>query len=401
MVASEKSTQEERASVARGPIKRKDFFGIILAPEGWLRDDRQGRLRLYPRKDPAMADNETISCPECAGDFPEVGNPVNRRSFLRVGGGTAALAALGSLDANAPPTQAAAPIARKPKPAEDLIRELYTNLKENQKKRVGLPMDHKTGKLLTRLKIVNSPIGGVRIDKAYTKPQQELIERIVKAICSDEDGYRRISRNYRWDDSGSLGGCSGTIFGDPTAKTGFAFVLAGHHLTIRCDGEAKDGIGFGGPMYYGHSPHGYSRGNVFYYQTKSVLKVYDALSEKQRKQAVVKGSPGELEPSIQFRKKSDDLPGIHAEDLSKDQLKLVEQVMRDILSPYRKDDVDEVMEIVKKNGGMSKIHLAFYPDSAMKSDAPWHFWRLEGPGFIWNYRVLDHVHTYVNVSSNI
>ena len=29
------------------------------------------------------------------------------------------------------------------------------------------------------------------------------------------------------------------------------------------------------------------------------------------------------------------------------------------------------------------------------------FWRLEGPGFVWNYRVLPHVHTYVNISSKL
>lgn len=75
--------------------------------------------------------------------------------------------------------------------------------------------------------------------------------------------------------------------------------------------------------------------------------------------------------------------------------------MRDVLSPYRKEDVDEVMDIIKTNGGMEKIHLAFYPDAKMKDNEPWHFWRLEGPGFVWNYRVLPHVHTYVNISSKV
>ena len=65
------------------------------------------------------------------------------------------------------------------------------------------------------------------------------------------------------------------------------------------------------------------------------------------------------------------------------------------------EDVDEVMRIIKKNGGMEKIHLAFYPDAKMKDDEPWHFWRLEGPGFVWNYRPLPHVHTYVNISSKL
>ena len=73
--------------------------------------------------------------------------------------------------------------------------------------------------------------------------------------------------------------------------------------------------------------------------------------------------------------------------------------MRTVLSPYRKQDADEVMEIIKTNGGLDKIHLAFYQDRQMNDKEPWHFWRLEGPGFVWNFRVLPHVHTYVNISS--
>jgi hypothetical protein len=81
------------------------------------------------------------------------------------------------------------------------------------------------------------------------------------------------------------------------------------------------------------------------------------LDGAQRKKAVVKGSPGEQAKSVTFRKDPAAMPGILYADLSADQKKLVETVMRDVLSPYRKEDADEVMEIVKKNGGMEKIHL--------------------------------------------
>jgi hypothetical protein len=74
-------------------------------------------------------------------------------------------------------------------------------------------------------------------------------------------------------------------------------------------------------------------------------------------------------------------------------------VMRDILSPYRKEDVDEVMDIVKANGGLEEMHLAFYADKDRpQKGEPWHFWRLEGPGFVWNYRVIPHVHCFVNIA---
>ena len=42
-------------------------------------------------------------------------------------------------------------------------------------------------------------------------------------------------------------------------------------------------------------------------------------------------------------------------------------------------------------GGMEQIKLAFYPESLTDEKEPWSFWRLEGPGFVWNYRVLPHV----------
>jgi hypothetical protein len=112
---------------------------------------------------------------------------------------------------------------------------------------------------------------------------------------------------------------------------------------------------------------------------------------------VKRGNPGEGAGSVRFKKNAQDRPGIRADELTKDQRALVETVMRDVLSPFRKEDVDEVMAIVKKNGGMDKIQLAFYPDADMKDDEPWHFWRLEGPGFVWNFRVLPHVHTYVHI----
>lgn len=64
----------------------------------------------------------------------------------------------------------------------------------------------------------------------------------------------------------------------------------------------------------------------------------------------------------------------------------------------RREDTDEVMDIVRRNGGLERIHLAFYKKRDLE-DSPYHFWRLEGPGFVWNYRVLPHVHTYVNIAS--
>src|SRR5207247_2301357 len=115
----------------------------------------------------------------------------------------------------------------------------------------------------TRKGMYNQAINNIRIKDVYTKAQQELIEKIVKSMSAGDQGYRQISRAGTWDNSRTFDSCGALIFGDPTPGKKFAFVFAGHHLTIRCDGDTEEGPAFGGPIYYGHSPNGYSRGNLF------------------------------------------------------------------------------------------------------------------------------------------
>lgn len=331
-------------------------------------------------------------CPECEGT-----NSFDRRSFFRtVGGQAAAILAIGGAAGAARALDTVKP-KLVVKPAEDLVRELFATLSAEQKPMVVFPWDHanKNG-IPTRLGMYNAPIGK-KIRDVYTKPQQELLDRIFRSIAAGDEGYHRLSRGGNFDASGSFTGIGATIYGEPTDKNKFSLVFAGHHLTVRCDGNSEADAAFGGPMYYGHTPDGSSKENVFYYQTQAVWSVFNALSEKQRKAASIDGTPGELAPSVQFRKNGMKFPGLSIQELSKDQRALVESVMRELLSPFRKEDADEVMDLLKKNGGMEKIHLAFYYEES--GDAiQWHFWRLEGPGFIWNFRVLPHVHTYVNIA---
>jgi len=242
--------------------------------------------------------------------------------------------------------------------------------------------------------------GNARIGQVFTPAQQNLVTQTLQAISSGEEGYKQLTRDGTYDASGSLQNCGAYIFGNPTQGQ-YSWVFSGHHLTVRCDGNSEPGAAFGGPMYYGHSPLGYSARNCFYYQTQAVRQVFDSLSATQRQRAILNGSPGELMPSITFRPAGQARPGLPATELTADQRTLVEQVMRTLISPYRQEDADEVMEIVRRNGGLEQLHLAFYRDPGSNDPARWHFWRLEGPGFVWNYRILPHVHCYVNISSQV
>ncbi len=289
------------------------------------------------------------------------------------------------------------PSTRTANPAEEIVKELYTTLSDEQKKAVCLTFEDPK-----RLSVNPNRALNVVINKVYNSKQIELIQRIVKAISSGEEGYQKISRGGTWDASKSFGNCGANFFGDPI-KGDYAFLFTGHHLTIRCDGNFKDCIAFGGPIYYGHTPNGYSDKNIFNYQTKQVMKVFDALDEKQRMKALITmGNPGEGKKSITLHPEQKDHPGVHIAELGEDQKGLIKEVMKAILSPFRSEDVDEVMAIIKKSGGMEKISLAFYNEGyegeKTSKNQPWSFWRLEGPGFVWNYRVLPHVHTYVKIA---
>jgi hypothetical protein len=341
---------------------------------------------------------QTKQCPEC-----DATDSVGRRDFLLAMGGTAVtlsgLELTSKASAQTATTQPAAQ-PRQAKPAEALVRELYQGLTEQQRARVVYPWNHgPANQTPTRQRMYNAAIfTNHKIGDVYTQAQQDLCERILRSISSDEEGYRRLTRNGTWDGSQRFPNCGAYIFGDPTNNQQFAWVFTGHHLTVRCDGNSEANTGFGGPMYYGHSPDGFSQRNVFNYQTRAVLEVWDALSEQQRTAATIRmyPQPREQEGSIRFRR-DNAYPGMPIRDLSADQRRLVETVMRNLLSPYRREDADEVMDLIRRNGGMERIHLGFYKDA----DTPagqWDFWRLEGPGFVWNYRIMPHVHTYVNIA---
>lgn len=346
-----------------------------------------------------MLKESTYYCPECDDGRDHEGGMPNRsrRDFLRtLGGGTVALVAGGVLNTR---LLAAEGVERKAGPAEDLIRELYASLDDKQKKEVVQPWDHAGDGRPTRLSTFNAAPLNKKIADTYTPAQQDLVKKTLKAILSGDEAYERLTRHGTWDSSGSFEGCGAVLFGDPTGKDKFSWVFAGHHLTLRCDGNSEPGAAFGGPMYYGHSANGYADSNVYLYQTHKVHEVFDALDEDQRKRALAPTNPGDGLRAIRFRPDGEPVPGIAYKDLSADQQKLVETVMRTLLGPFRKEDGDEVMQLIKANGGMEKIHLAFFRDGELAGRQRWDVWRLEGPGFVWNFRVLPHVHCFVNIAT--
>jgi Protein of unknown function (DUF3500) len=334
-----------------------------------------------------MAEARKIICPECG---EEAGSP-SRRDFLK-GVGAAAVAA----SANVLPLFAVprAVRAADPKAApETIVKRLYDSLNDKQKEVVCLPWDNPA-----RTKIsANWAITKPTIKEFFNGEQQEMISDIFRG-CTSEEGFKRFLKQMDEDQPGGFGHYHVALFGKPGEP--FQWVMTGRHVTIRCDGNFDDGRAFGGPMVYGHGTGDSMKGlpgNVFYYQTLRANEVFGMLDGKQQDKALLEKAPPEA--AVQIRGPKAQFPGIAIADLSPDQKKLVQTVMKDLLAPYREDDVKEAMSCLGAGGGLDKMHIAFYKDHDIGSDKIWDIWRLEGPTFVWHFRGAPHVHTYVNIAS--
>ena len=77
----------------------------------------------------------------------------------------------------------------------------------------------------------------------------------------------------------------------------------------------------------------------------------------------------------------------------------LQKVLQALIEPFRKDDQDEALECMKRQGGLDKCYLSFYKEGAL-AEGEWDNWRLEGPSFVWYFRGEPHVHVWVNVADD-
>ncbi len=318
------------------------------------------------------------TCSDCS--------PVNRRSFVRAVTGASALALLAGRSVNAGlfsgPSLTSA--------SETAVSEFYKSLTDVQKKTLCFPFEHQLRHRISANWHVTEPTLG---ESFYTTQQREMIARIVKGLCSEE-GHERMERQMN-DDAGGLHEFSVAMFGEPGAGA-FEFMLTGRHLTLRADGNSVDKAAFGGPIVYGHDQiEKDASKNIYFYQTQQTNNVFKSLTEEQAGKALLTSAPKEAD--VQLQGAAGKFAGIKVEELNADQKTQVEKTLGVLLAPYRKEDVEEVMEILKESGGVDHLHMAFFQQEDIGGDKTWDIWRVEGPSFVWHFRGAPHVHAYINI----
>lgn len=325
-----------------------------------------------------MNQSNRSTCSECATS--------DRRDFLRTVGG-AALATVAAPIFNA--SVYASPTSKSS--AETVAAELYNSLSAEQKKTVCFAFeDALRSKINANWHITKPKID----DEFYTKQQRAMAQEICKKVMS-EDGYQRLLKQTEYDDGG-LGAYSMAMFGSPESGK-FEWTLTGRHLTLRADGDSVDRAAFGGPLIYGHGQED-PKENLYLYQTQQANEVFKALDAKQAQKALQTNMPPN-EAAVQIQGANGSFPGITVKELTPDQQKLVEATLKVLLAPYRQEDTDEVMAILKADGGVGSLNMAFYQKDDLNNDKLWDIWRVEGPSFVWHFRGAPHVHAYINIGS--
>jgi hypothetical protein len=178
--------------------------------------------------------------------------------------------------------------------------------------------------------------------------------------------------------------------------------MTGRHLTVRADGDSQDHVALGGPIFHGHAASGFNEkvghpGNIFWHQAVLANQVFDVLDGKQQEMALVPKRPREQD--VAFRKDRK-FPGIPIAALAPDQTAAVQRVIESLIEPYRKEDREEVMRCLDRQGGLKACSLGFYKDGDIGDDQQWDNWRLEGPSLVWYFRGTPHVHIWINVADD-
>jgi len=340
------------------------------------------------------------SCPDCDRDEAQ-NDPenLNRREFfkkvgLTVGGIAVASAAAHILPAVAQTVPAPAAVAKAPK-AETLVKTLFNSLTPKQRETLCMSWnDPLRSKVQANWAIVKPTIEDV-----FTADQKEMVHGILRGVTTEE-WYPKILEQMK-NDGGGIDQYHVALFGDPNSAK-FEWVLTGRHVTLRADGHSNANAAFGGPIFYGHAikdteDPGHP-GNIYWQQGVKANAVLAAMDGKQREKALLEKAPEESRIKLQGAEGV--FPGIAIGELTRDQKEQVQTVMHSLLSPYRPSDAKEVMDEIAANGGLDKIHLAFYKQEDLGNDHIWDIWRLEGPSLVWHFRGAPHVHTWVNVAKD-
>lgn|GEM_PF-4785789 len=332
-----------------------------------------------------MADVHPLS--EAARD-----HDLSRRAFVRTTVGATAWAVASPLVIV---EAAESVIPQTTSEVESPVVKLFHALDGQQRGRICFPFDHP---LRTRVQnhwaIVEPTI------RDLSQEQQSLCRAIFKALCSD-DGHGRFLRQMEEDDGG-FENYHVALFGTPEADQPLEWVLTGRHATLRADARRPEGVGLGGPLFFGHGAPCASKreGNVWW----DLVEIAQALTKILDNDQLACAFPARI-PKNPSRPIPGAGLGLAIAELGPAPKQVVRQLLEALMRPFRRFEVPVIQSCLREPSGLDQLRLSFFkdrggePGAHRAGDRTWDCWKLEGPGFAWYFHGHPHVHSWIHFAT--
>ena len=318
-----------------------------VTPDGPFRSNSSSRGNVMSR-DPDP------TCPDCDPDG------LDRRGFLASLSTTAAAAAFGGRCG--PPRGPPPPRAQK-SAAETAVKALYDTLTDKQKKTICFDWDYKHPGARPAADARLQHLAHHRADADQRllhqgpagHPVRHLQGRVQPRLAR---AVRSSSSRTTTTASRGARGLSFAIFGKPGTDK-FEFVMTGRHMTIRADGNSAAHVALGGPIFHGHAAGRLHREGRTTPATSSGTRRSWPTRSTRSSTASSRSRPWSSsgrkdEFTVAFQGAEGKLAGMPCSELSRDQKEGVQKVLTSLIEPYRKEDRDEVLACLKKQGGLDK-----------------------------------------------
>jgi hypothetical protein len=278
---------------------------------------------------------------------------------------------------------AAVVLAQKKPSADEAARaaviKLYESLNDEQKKQAVLEFDNKD-RYAEIFPETKRP--GIAFSQ-LTAEQKMMVDDIVKSVCSEYGAARCLEIAKQT----GPGGRYVTFYGTPAADGKFAWRLAQHHLTLIHAEFGKDKAGEFGPMLLGGNPVK----AVWDDEEKVALELFGALTEEDRK--AIKGA-GNSGSGAALDAKT----GVRIGDLSAKAKPLAVKLFQQRLAVFSPDRQQILDEIVKKEGGVENLRIAFWGDaSKSQHDGGNYHWKIGNAVVLADWQTVGKEHIHMTV----
>ena len=212
--------------------------------------------------------------------------------------------------------------------------------------------------------------------------QKTMIEDIVKSMTSEYGAQRCLQIPKETPETLRFL----TFFGEPSAKTPFAWRIGMHHLTLIYAEFGNEKSNEFGPILLGGNPVK----SMWDEEDAILLQLYAALTPDEAKNmtASLKGTSSNSGAAI-------GKAGLRIGDLNDKAGKLAAGLLNKRLEVFSADRRKVIDDIIQRDGGVPNLRLAVWgtPTKSFKEGPAYH-WRIGGPSVVcdWQTAGKNHIH---------